>query len=919
MKDRHDIYDFAAIESKWQKWWQDHEVYKVDIDPHKPKYYTLDMFPYPSGAGLHVGHPLGFIASDIIARYKTLQGYNVLHPMGFDAFGLPAEQYAIETGQHPAITTKNNIERYKKQLKRMGLSYDWSREIRTCDSSYYHWTQWAFIGLFQHWFDKKLQKARPIEELKELFARHGTHLSYAATHSHDKTPSLSADEWQKLNSEEQDRYLLNYRLAYQEEASVNWCEALGTVLANDEIQDGLSVRGGHPVTQKNMKQWKLRITAYAERLLSGLDSLDWSESMKTVQRNWIGKSHGMDIHFPLSTSSHSIQIYTTRADTIYGVTFLVLAPEHPLVKVVTTHEQKASVEKYLNRTAQKLEAPHGTQNTTGVLSGSFAIHPLTGHKIPIWISDYVLMDYGHGAIMAVPADDERDRKFAQCFNLPIIENHTVGTPLESCSHTQEAIEKIYTILTNTDSTTSKPKRRINYKIKDAIFARQRYWGEPIPIYYKNHIPYPLPLKDLPLLLPDIDSYHPTPQGDPPLARADHWTNKHGHPLETNTMPGFAGSSAYFLRYCDPHNTHALASKEALSYWQNVDLYIGGSEHATGHLIYARFWHMFLHDIDLAPTQEPFQKMINQGMILGTSQYAHRSKGTNTFISYDLTRSHDTQRIPVDIRLFRQGHLDIEAFKAWRSEYATATFQCNNNGHFLCEEVVEKMSKSLFNTMSPDEVIDDYGADTLRLYEMFLGPIEQTKPWSVTKIEGVHRFLKRFWRLFFRQGEWHVSDEELTDKELTLLHKTIYEVRRSTENYQFNTAISAMMSVTNILTRQEIRKYHILKPLTILLAPYAPHIAEELYARLESTKVPSLFKHGKLPDYNEDFLLNNTWNAPVAINGKVKFTLPLQLDENKESIQKQIQQHEKFHHILKGKAITKWIIIPNKMINIVTKK
>lgn len=907
--------DFYKIQDKWQRWWLENKTFCVSDYAQKPKYYVLDMFPYPSGEGLHVGHPVGYIASDIIARYKMLQGYEVLHPMGFDAFGLPAEQFAIQTGQHPARSTEANIKVFRRQLRSMGLAYDHEREIRTCDPAYYKWTQWAFVQMFHHWFDEDCGKARPISELVDHFARRGSEGVRGATHRRD--PVFTAQQWRGFSEEKQQDILEGYRLAYREEALVNWCAALGTVLAHDEIEDGLSVRGGHPVSQKMVKQWKLRVRAYGPRLLEGLEKLQWPESTKRIQRHWIGRSVGAQVLFKARSStaaapSHPLPIYTTRVDTIYGVTFVVLAPEHPLVPVLTAESCRKQMDEY-RREAEKrrLSAERFQGVVSGCWTGAYAEHPLSGEQLPIWVSDYVLMDYGSGAIMAVPADDERDGRFAKHFSLAVKSHHTLGTPLEGLERAaaqQCALELL--------QAKGLAQPCVSYRLKDAIFARQRYWGEPIPIYYRKGVPYALDVQDLPLELPAVDAYLPTEAGEPPLARAENWCNAAGDVLEVNTMPGFAGSSAYFLRYMDPGNTEALVGDAAVRYWRQVDLYIGGAEHATGHLIYSRFWNMFLYDLGVVVEPEPFAKLLHQGMMLAPSQYVFRIKGTGTIVSAGLHQNYDTQRLPVSVALVRDRVLDREAFRRWRSEFADAEFILEG-GECLTEEVVEKMSKSLFNTISPDDIIQRYGADTLRLYEMFLGPLESTGMWSSEKIEGVHRFLKRFWRLFFGEQGWQVSDHQPTTSELRLLHHTICRVREHTENYQFNVAIAELMNAVNELTKSACFKREMLSPLVILLAPYAPHICEELYERLGGE--PSLFHHGKLPEHDPRLLASDVWQAPVAFGGKVRFTMELDENFGSEEIKAKVQAHPLFGKYAGAAEECRWIIVPQKMINIVIKK
>ena len=917
-------YNFKEIEQKWQKFWETNKVFNVTENPQKPKYYVLDMFPYPSGAGLHVGHPLGYIASDIYSRYKRHLGYNVLHPMGYDAFGLPAEQYAIQTGQHPRITTEKNINKYRSQLKKIGFSYDWSREVTTSDPKYYKWTQWIFLQLFKHWFNNKTQKAEPIETLIKKFSENGTkNIDAACT----KELNFTAEDWNKKNEKEQQIILLNYRLAYRAKTMVNWCPELGTVLANDEVKEGVSVRGGFPVYQKEMDQWILRTSAYAERLLRGLDDLDWSDSIKEVQKNWIGKSEGAEVYFQIENSNEKILIFTTRPDTIYGATFMVLAPESQYVKSLTTTAQKKEVEKYVEYTKTRTERDRiaDTKNITGVFSGSYAINPFTEGKIPIWIADYVLAGYGTGAIMAVPAHDSRDFAFAKHFNLPIIQviegadieaesyddksgkmiNSGILNGLEVKEAIQKAIDEIEKLKIG--------KRKINYRLRDAIFSRQRYWGEPFPIYYKNDVPYPLDETELPLVLPEIDKFAPTETGEPPLARAKNWTNKDGYKLETSTMPGFAGSSAYYIRYMDPQNDQEFVSKKAINYWQNVDFYIGGVEHAVGHLIYSRFWNKFLKDIGVSVTEEPFKKLVNQGMIQGRSNFVYRIKGTNKFVSYGLRKKYEVTPIHVDVNIVNNDILDIEAFKKFSPDYANAEFILED-GKYICGWEIEKMSKSKFNVVNPDLIIEQYGADTLRLYEMFLGPIEQSKPWNTQGIEGVHRFLKKFWRLFFdKNGNIDISDTEPTVDALKVLHKTIKKVREDIEKLSYNTAISEMMICVNQLEKMKINNRLILEQLIILLSPFAPHISEELW---HITGHNSFLADAKYPEYDEKYLIEATITYPVAINGKTRFTIELAADTDKKEIEQIAVNHEKTQKYLQGKQIRKIIVVPKRMVNIV---
>ncbi|MCX7955464.1 MAG: leucine--tRNA ligase [Bacteroidales bacterium] len=926
-------YNFREIEQKWQKKWEESKIFEVSNTSNKPKYYVLDMFPYPSGAGLHVGHPLGYIASDIIARYKRQKGYNVLHPMGFDAFGLPAEQYAIQTGQHPQVTTEKNIERYKKQLKQIGLAYDWSREVKTCDPKYYKWTQWTFLQLFKHWYNKNSDKAEPIEKLIKIFEKEGNTSVNAATNCNIK---FTAKEWNNFSEIEQQQILLKYRLAYIDDTYVNWCPALGTVLANDEIKDGFSIRGGHPVEQRKMKQWFLRITAYAERLLEGLNRIEWSDSLKEMQRNWIGKSEGAEIYFEILDSNKKLLVFTTRPDTIFGVTFMVLAPEHPLVEEITTPEHKNDVLKYIDYAKHRTERERIAEvnKVTGCFTGAYAIHPFTNKKIPIYVSDYVLINYGTGAIMAVPAHDERDFRFARQFNLPIIP--VIYNPDEIKTTDPLTWERAYDskngicinsdFLNNLDvseaikvviNEITKRKigcYKINYKMRDAIFSRQRYWGEPFPIYYKNNIPYPLDEKELPLILPEVNNFLPSADGQPPLARANNWKTKEGYPLETSTMPGFAGSSGYYFRYMDPHNDNEYFSKEAVNYWRSVDLYIGGAEHATGHLIYARFWCKFLYDIGISPIDEPFQKLVNQGMILGRSNFVYRIKNTNTFVSYGLKDNYDTQQIHVDINLVKNDILNIEKFKQWRPEFSNAEFILEND-KYICGWAIEKMSKSMHNVINPDDIIENYGADTLRMYEMFLGPLEQSKPWDTNGIEGVFRFLKKTWRLFFNEkGEFYLSDEEPTITELKLLHKLIKKIENDINSMSFNTAVSAFMIFVNEISNLKCNKRKILEPFLICLSPFAPHICEELW-HLAGNNYSIC--NAKFPEYNEKFTIDEVKNYPVSFNGKVRFQVEIPTNLTEKEIENIILNDERTKKYLNGITPKRVIVVLNKIINIVT--
>ena len=914
-------YNFRELEQKWQSYWNQNNTYKTEINPDKPKFYVLDMFPYPSGAGLHVGHPLGYIASDIFSRYKRLQGFNVLHPMGYDAYGLPAEQYAIQTGQHPAVTTKINIARYREQLEKIGFCYDWDREIRTCEPDYYKWTQWAFVQMFNHYFDNSLQKAQPITELVKQFEASGTENIQAVC---TEELIFTADEWTAKSEKEQQEILLNYRIAYLADLKVNWCPALGTVLANDEVSEGLSVRGGHPVEQRVMRQWSLRVSAYAQRLLDGLDKIDWTESLKETQKNWIGRSEGAEMKFKLKGQDVEFEIFTTRADTIYGVTFMVLAPESELVKVCTTTAQAADVEAYITATKKRTERERiADRRVTGVFSGSYAINPVSGTEIPVYISDYVLAGYGTGAIMAVPAHDSRDYAFAKHFNLPII-------PLiEGCDVTEESWDAKEGIMMNSgflNGLTVKEaiiaakkyiaekgigRVKVNYRLRDAIFSRQRYWGEPFPVYYKDGMPYMLDESRLPLELPEIDKFLPTEKGEPPLGRAKGWEID-GNPLELNTMPGFAGSSAYYLRYMDPKNDKALVSPEANGYWRNVDLYIGGTEHATGHLIYSRFWNKFLFDLGIVCEEEPFKKLINQGMIQGRSNFVYRIKDTNTFVSLNLKDQYETTQIHCDVNIVSNDVLDIEKFKNWNPEYKTAEFILED-GKYICGWAVEKMSKSMYNVVNPDDIVEKYGADTLRLYEMFLGPLEQSKPWDTNGIDGVHRFLKKLWSLFFKDGNLLVNNDEPTADELKTLHKTIKKITFDIENFSYNTSVSAFMICVNELFTLKCNKKAILEPLVILLAPFAPHIAEELYHVLGNTETVC---DAKFPVCNEAFLVESSVKYPISFNGKVRFTLELPADMAKEEVEKIALANELTIKQLDGNSPKKVIVVPGKIVNIV---
>ena len=909
-------YDFKSIEQKWQAYWAANKEFKVKEDSSKPKYYVLDMFPYPSGAGLHVGHPLGYIASDIYARYKRLKGFNVLHPMGYDAFGLPAEQYAIQTGQHPEVTTDENVKRYRGQLDRIGFSYDWDREVRTCDPEFYKWTQWAFLKMFDSWYDPSADRARPISELVSRFESEGY-------------DDVSPEQWNSASEKEKSDILMRYRIAYQGETSVNWCEGLGTVLANDEVKDGLSVRGGYPVEQKKMTQWQLRVSAYAGRLLDSIETLDWSDSLKEMQRNWIGRSEGTEMVFDTVCGDKHlpITIFTTRADTVFGVTFMVLAPESELVEQLTTEDRKKEVAAYVASVKKKTERERiaETKSVTGVFSGSYGINPLTGEKVPIWISDYVLAGYGTGAIMAVPAHDSRDYAFAKKFGLPIV-------PLiEGCDVSEQSFDAKDGVMCNSGFLNGmKVKdaieaakdyveahglghRKTNYRLRDAIFSRQRYWGEPFPIYYKDGIPIPLPESELPLRLPEIDSYKPSPDGQPPLSRAKDWTYN-GYPLEKSTMPGFAGSSAYYLRYMDPHNDKALVGREADEYWRSVDLYVGGTEHATGHLIYSRFWNKFLYDLGYVCEDEPFRKLVNQGMIQGRSNFVYRIVGTNTFVSAGLKSSYDTTEIHVDINIVHNDRLDVEAFRKWRPEFENAEFILED-GEYICGWAVEKMSKSMYNVVNPDDICNTYGADTLRLYEMFLGPVEQSKPWDTKGIDGVNRFLKKFWRLFYDREKWLVVDDKATPEELKVLHKLIAKEQEDIEVFSYNTTISAFMIAVNELGALKCAKREILEPLVVLLSPFAPHVSEELWHSLGNE---GSVTYARFPEYVAAYAADDTVTYPVQFNGKMRFTVDMAKSATPAEVEAQVRSLEQTTKWSAGMNIVKVIVVPGRIINIVLK-
>ncbi len=925
-------YNFRDIESRWQKSWADNGTYKVEINHDKPKYYVLDMFPYPSGAGLHVGHPLGYIASDIYARFKRLNGFNVLHPMGYDAYGLPAEQYAIQTGQHPAVTTENNIKRYREQLDKIGFSFDWSREVRTCDPGYYKWTQWAFEKMFGSFYDTKLNKARPIQVLTQHFAQHGTE-GVNAAQSEEMT--FSADEWNAKSKSEQLDILMNYRIAYLGNMMVNWCPKLGTVLANDEVVEGVSIRGGYPVVQKVMRQWCLRVSAYSQRLLDGLDTVDWSDSIKETQRNWIGRSEGAEMKFQIKGSDECLTIFTTRADTVFGVTFMVLAPESEYTSKLTTPEQAEAVKAYVDQTSKRTERERiADRKVTGVFTGSYAINPLTLEEIPIWVSDYVLAGYGTGAIMAVPAHDSRDYAFAKTFGLEIrtvVEGADVseqsfdakeGIVCNSPMPGREAVGGLnLNGLTIKQSIAATKKFisehhigrvKVNYRLRDAIFSRQRYWGEPFPVYYKDGQPQMLPIEKLPLQLPEVDKYLPTETGEPPLGRAKDWQTEDGYPYELCTMPGFAGSSAYYLRYMDPHNSDALVSPDANHYWQSVDLYVGGAEHATGHLIYSRFWNKFLFDIGISSTEEPFKKLVNQGMIQGRSNFVYRIKDTNTFVSLGLKDQYDVTPIHVDVNIVSGDVLDVEAFKAWRPEYNNAEFILED-GKYVCGWAVEKMSKSMFNVVNPDMVVDRFGADTLRMYEMFLGPVELSKPWDTNGIDGVSRFLKKLWRHYYDADTLVLSEEKPTSAEYKALHTCIKKVTEAIERFSFNTCVSQFMITLAELQNLKCRKKAILEPFIVLIAPFAPHIAEEIWHELgHDTTVCD----AKWPELDESHLVEDTIKYPVAFNGKTRFTMDFPAGADVKAIENVVVNSDQAAKYIDGKPIRKVIVVPGKMINVV---
>ena len=919
-------YNHKDIEKRWQNYWKENNVYTTEIDQARPKYYVLDMFPYPSGAGLHVGHPLGYIASDIYSRYKRLQGFNVLHPMGFDAYGLPAEQYAIQTGQHPEITTQKNIARYCEQLNKIGFCYDWNRSIRTCDPEFYRWTQWAFIKMFESYYDRRLDRAMPIADLVKHFEEKGSEGVNAAC---GEELNFTADEWKAMDEKQKSDTLMNYRIAYLGNTMVNWCPKLGTVLANDEVSEGVSIRGGYPVEQKLMYQWCLRVSAYAQRLLDGLDTIDWTDSLKETQRNWIGRSEGAEMRFPIDGSDIELEIFTTRADTVFGVTFMVLAPESEYVEKVTTPERREDVKVYIDSIKNKTERERMIdKKVSGVFTGSYAVNPLTGKKIPVWVSDYVLAGYGTGAIMAVPAHDSRDYAFARHFNLPVIpliEGADVseqsfdaksGRMMNSSSEllSLDGLEVKDAIATAKRFIEEKGigKVKVNYRLRDAIFSRQRYWGEPFPVYYKDGVPHVVAESELPLLLPEVDKYLPTETGEPPLGRAKNWVNSEGFPLELCTMPGFAGSSAYYLRYMDPHNSEALVGKEADSYWRNVDLYIGGTEHATGHLIYSRFWNKFLYDLGYVCEPEPFKKLVNQGMIQGRSNFVYRIKDTNTFVSYNLRDQYDVTPIHVDVNIVNNDILDIDAFRNWRPEFATAEFVLED-GKYVCGYAVEKMSKSMFNVVNPDDIVERYGADTLRLYEMFLGPLEQSKPWDTNGIDGVNRFIKKLWGLFYKGDNLLVDDSEPTRDNLKSIHKLIKKVTSDIEGFSFNTSVAAFMICVNELSQQKCHSRVVLEQLLVLLAPFAPHVAEELWHAVghDTTVCDAVW-----PQFNEEYLKEDKVKYAVSFNGKVRFTIEVDADTPSDEVEKTALSHSLAAQWLEGKSVKRVIVVPRKIVNIV---
>jgi len=934
-------YNFSEIERKWQQRWQENETYAVTEKADSPKYYVLDMFPYPSGAGLHVGHPLGYIASDIIARYKRNKGFNVLHPMGYDSFGLPAEQYAIQTGQHPEITTQTNIARYRQQLDRIGFAYDWNREVRTSDPEYYQWTQWIFGQIFNAWFNKDTNRAEHIDTLIEKFNANGTYGVNAAQDAnwHENLPKekfffgnhfegeFTATDWKSMNEEQQQFILMHYRLAYLADSVVNWCPALGTVLANDEIKDGVSERGGHPVEQKKMRQWSMRISAYAERLLQGLETIDWNESIKEVQRNWIGRSEGASVHFALEGHDAHIEVFTTRPDTIFGVSFMTLAPEHELVTRITTDEYRDAVNAYIDAAKLKTERDRQSEvkNISGQFTGAYALHPFTGEKIPVWIGDYVLAGYGTGAVMAVPCGDQRDYDFAKKFALPIPNIFRDTDISEKAEASKEAVFAHSQMLDGHSYKTATPiiiseleklgvgKGKINFRMRDAVFSRQRYWGEPFPVYFEGDIPRLISNDELPVELPEVDKYLPTESGEPPLARANAW-RVGGHKPDFNTMPGWAGSSWYFLRYMDPRNSNAFADRSKIDYWNQVDLYMGGAEHATGHLLYSRFWTKILFDLGYIGFDEPFKKMINQGMILGRSNHVYRIMGTNTFVTAELKDQYETQQLYVDIHIVDNDILDTEAFKNWLPEYVDAEFILNEKGQYTCTWAIDKMSKRWFNVDNPDELCEKYGADTLRLYEMFLGPVEQSKPWDTKSINGVHNFLRKLWRLFHDQDNaMQISSDAATKEELKALHKTIKKITEDLDRYSWNTCVSGFMICVNELQDLKCNKREILEPLLILLSPFAPHIAEELWEKIGNV---NSITQAEWPEFDESKMKDDSFDYPVSFNGKTRYFLPLAIELSGAEVEVAVRSNEQTARYLEGKEIKKIIVVPKRIVNVV---
>lgn len=919
-------YNFGEIEKKWQKFWKENKTFEAEQNSSKPKFYALDMFPYPSGAGLHVGHPLGYIASDIVSRYKRHQGFNVLHPMGFDSFGLPAEQYAVQTGQHPKVTTEDNIKTYKTQLDNLGFSFDWSKEVQTSSPEYYKWTQWIFLQLFDCWYDNNEKKARRVSELEEILKSEGTEGVNSA--KADDAMDFTASEWNALSRKDQELNLLDYRLAFISEQMVNWCPELGTVLANDEVVNGVSERGGFPVERKTMKQWSLRITAYADRLLKGMQDLDWSDSLKEMQRNWIGKSFGASLFFDVVNSERTLEVFTTRPDTSFGVTYVSVAPEHDLINELTTDAQRSEVEAYVvkakNRSERERQAD--VKTVSGVFTGSYATNPFNGKQVPVWVADYVLAGYGTGVVMAVPSSDERDYRFAQHFGLEIIKvqegdktdiskddfepkaGKMINSDFLNGLKVKDAIKQAIQFV----SEKKIGKQKVNFRLRDAIFSRQRYWGEPIPIYYEDGVPKPMNVSDLPLILPEVDDFKPTEDGDPPLGRAKDWVTKDGHPIELNTMPGWAGSSWYFFRYMDAKNEGGFASSGALEYWRDVDLYLGGAEHATGHLLYSRFWNKFLFDLGLVPEEEVFKKLVNQGMIQGRSNFVYRVNGTNKFVSKGLTSDHETTPLHVDVNIVSNDVLDIEAFKNWREDYKDAEFILEE-GKYICGAEVEKMSKSKFNVVNPDDIVSKYGADTLRMYEMFLGPLEQSKPWNTNGIDGVNKFLRKLWRLFYNEEQFIVSDNKPSDKELKVLHTAIKKITEDIEKLSLNTSVSNFMICVNDLTSLKTSSREVLEPLLVLLSPFAPHFTEELYSALGHA---GSMKEAKWPVFEEKFLKESDHTYPISINGKVRTKISFPLDKDRKELETEVLADKNVVKWTEGNTPKKVIIVPGKIVNIV---